>query len=104
MTLSAGSNITGLNHTLNSVTDCTIITLQAWKSQGKYPKQRILIVYTNYWLHKNMKTLIYHVYSTHKQCILYWCSLTSKVRRQTKNTGQYKEILMTCCTVLINIM
>ena len=74
MTLSAGANITGLNHTLQQ------LILQAWKSQGKYPKQRILIVYTNYWLQKNTKTLIYHVYNTHKQRILYWCSLTSKVR------------------------
>ena len=25
--------------------------------------------------------LIYHVYSTHKQRNLYWCSLTSEVRK-----------------------
>ena len=74
MTLSAGANITGLNHIYSSAADCTIITLQAWKSQGKYPKQRILIVYINYWLQKNKKMLIYHVYSTHKQHILYWRS------------------------------
>ena len=49
MTLSAGANITGLNHTLHAAADNTISTLQARKSQGKYPKQRILIVYINYW-------------------------------------------------------
>ena len=36
MALSAGANITGLNHTLQQ-----LITLYtSWKSQSKYPKQR----------------------------------------------------------------
>ena len=64
MTLSAGANITG--HNQSSAADNTISTLQAGKSQGKYLKQRILIVHTNYWYRT---TLIYHVYSTHKQRI-----------------------------------
>ena len=75
MTLSAGANITGLNHTLQQlIANYHSISLEI---AGKVPKTRILIVYTNYWLQKNTKMLIYHVYSTHKQCILYWCSLKS---------------------------
>ena len=46
MTLSAGANITGLNHTLQQL----IAQLSLYKlgnpMQGKYPKQRVLIVYT----------------------------------------------------------
>ena len=67
MTFSAGANITGLNHTLQQLIANYHST--SFEIPGKVPgqKQRILIVYTNYWLQKNTKTLIYHVYSTQKQ-------------------------------------
>ena len=79
MTLSAGANITGLNHTLQQLIANYHST--SLEIPGKVPKTENFNYYTNYWLQKNTKTLIYHVYSTHKERILYWCSLTSEVRR-----------------------
>ena len=49
MVLSAGVNVTGLNHTLHATADNTISTLQAGNPPGKVPKTEILIVYTNCW-------------------------------------------------------
>ena len=68
--MAAGANITRLNHTLQQLIAQFSSTLQVGKSQGKYPKQRILIVYTNCWYRTTQKTLIYHVYSTQKQPII----------------------------------
>ena len=44
--LSAGANITGVNHTIQQL--ITQLALYKLEIPGKYPKQR-LIVYTNYW-------------------------------------------------------
>ena len=46
MALSAGANITVLNHTLHATADNTISTLYKLEIPGKVPKTEILIVYT----------------------------------------------------------
>ena len=57
MALSAGANITGLNHTLQQL--IRQIALYKLEIQGKVPKTEILIVYTNYWYRTHsMKMLI----------------------------------------------
>ena len=71
MTLSAGANITGLNHTLQQLIANYHST--SLEIPGKVPKtENFNCLHYNYWLQKITKTLIYHVYSTHKQRILYW--------------------------------
>ena len=45
MALSAGANITGLNHTLQQL--ITQFALYKLEIQGKVPKTEILIVYNN---------------------------------------------------------
>ena len=79
MALSAGANITGLNHTLHTTADNTIITLQAGNPRES-TQNRDLIVYTNYWYRTTWKqslictdavglaspaarTINYHLYS-----------------------------------------
>ena len=46
MTLSAGANITGCNHTLQQL--ITQLVLYKLELPGKVPKTEILIVYTNF--------------------------------------------------------
>ena len=51
MTLSAGANITGLDHTVQQL--ITQLAFYKLGNTGKVPKTENLIVYTNYWYTKN---------------------------------------------------
>ena len=55
MALSAGANITGLNHTLHAKADNTMSRHAFYKLEipGKVPKTEISIVYTNSEQHEN---------------------------------------------------
>ena len=62
------NNITGFNHTLKQL--ITQLALSATKkSQGKYPKPKILIVYTNY-LYRTTQNTNYWYRTTLKHSVI----------------------------------